>query len=246
MAEDTRRDRVWSTVLEALADGIDHDLPEPASRGHIPDGIIKSDITPRVEASGRTVHDVLRTMTEYGYLESETQRVYVPTPTGHEIQETTVYTAAPDGPFGAFTATEHTADMDTVEATDPASEPEPSTTADTDTVEATDPASEPEHTTTDDEPRYVIGCPECEFRTTRKQDSAVVKGVRRRKRVCPKCEAILKLLKDDRPDPPVCPECGEEVIDEMEHDEGVRYVHAYEVLGTGMGKLREAETCFVA
>jgi DNA-directed RNA polymerase subunit RPC12/RpoP len=226
MAEDTRRDRVWSTVLEALADGIDHDLPEPNAEGHIPDGIIKSDITPRVEASGRTVHDVLRTMTEYGYLESETQRVYVPTPTGHEIQETTVYTAVPDGPFGAFTATEPIADTDTVEATDPASEPEP--------------------TTTDDEPRYVIGCPECEFRTTRKQDSAVVKGVRRRKRVCPKCEAILKLLKDDRPDPPVCPECGEEVIDKMEHDEGVRYVHAYEVLGTGMGKLREAETCFVA
>jgi hypothetical protein len=218
MAQDTRRDRVWSTVLKALADGIDHDLPESALGGHIPDGIIKSDITPRVEASGRTVHDVLRTMTEYGHLESETQRVYVPTPTGHEIQETTVYTAASDGPIGALTGT----------------------------AEAADPGPEPEDPTTDDEPRYVVGCPECEYRTTRTQNSAVVKGVRRRERVCPECEARLELLKDGRPDPPVCPECGEEAIAVEENDgEVVTYVHAYKVLETGMGGMKEVNGCTV-
>jgi len=222
MAEDTRRDRVWSTVLEALADGIDHDLPDHNAEGHIPDGIIKSDITPRVEASGRTVHDVLRTMTEYGYLESETQRVYVPTPTGHEIQETTVYTPSPGGPLRPFADT------------DGSDTPEAGRTEETDTA------------TSDDEPRYVIGCPECEYRTTRTQNSAVVKGVRRRERVCPECEARLELLKDGRPDPPVCPECGEEAIAVEENDgEVVTYVHAYKVLETGMGGMKEVNGCTV-
>jgi predicted RNA-binding Zn-ribbon protein involved in translation (DUF1610 family) len=152
----------------------------------------------------------------------------------------------PDGPFGAFTATEPTADTDTADAAEPKSEPEPFTTADTDSVEAPDPASEPEHTATDDEPRYVIGCPECEFRTTRTQDSAVVKGVRRRERVCSSCEVRLELLKDDRPDPPVCPECGEEAIAVKERGgEVVTYVHAYEVIETPIGGMKEVEGCHV-
>jgi len=221
MAQDTRRDRVWSTVIEAFADGVDHDVPEYAVDGHIPDGIIKSDITPRVEASGRTVHDVLRTMTEYGYVESDAQRVYVPTPTGHEIQKTTVYTPSPGGPLRQF------ADGDD------------SDTAETDNTEQDDTA------TLDEEPRYIIGCPECEYETTRTQNSEVVKGVRRRERVCPMCETRLELLKDDRPDPPVCPECGKEAIEVKKHDGVVRYVHAYEVLKSGMGDMREVENCVV-
>jgi hypothetical protein len=226
MAQDTRRDRVWSTVLEAFIDGVDHDLPERVGVSNIPDGLIKSDITPRVEASGRTVHDVLQTMTEYGYLESETQRVYVPTPTGHERQETAVYTPAPAGPLAAFADTE-LAD-------------------ETDTADAAEPRSEPEHPTTDDEPRYVIGCPECEYKATRRQDSAAVKGVRRRERVCPECEARLELLKDDRPDPPVCPKCSEEAIAVKEAtDEGVRYVHGYNMIDAGIAEMREVEGCMV-
>jgi hypothetical protein len=221
MAEDTRRDRVWSTVLEALADGVDHDVPEHAAGGHIPDGIIKSDITPRVKASGRTVHDVLQTMTEYEYLESETHRVYVPTPTGYEIQETTVYTPSADGPLRPFTDTDGS-----------------------DTAEA-DRTEENDTETSADGPRYIIGCPECEYETTRTQNSEVVKGVRRRERLCPECETRAELLKDDRPDPPVCPECGEEVIEVKERDEGVTYVHAYEIRKTGMGEMREMESCWV-
>lgn len=225
MAKDTRRDRVWSTVLEAFIYGVDRDLPERVAPGAIPDGIIKSDITPLVEASGRTVHDVLRTMTEYGYLESETRRVCVPTPTGHEQQETAVYTPGPDSPLAAFTDAELTADTDTADGTEP--NPEPDTIA-------------------NDEPRYVIGCPECEYRTTRKQDSAVVKGVRRGERECPECEARVELLKDNRPDPPVCPECGEEAITVKEiTDEVVKYVHGYNMIDVGTVKLRDAEGCRV-
>jgi hypothetical protein len=221
MATNTRRDAVWTVILNAVVDGVSHDVPERAFESHIPDGIIASDITPQVEATKRTVQGVLATMAQSGLLDVQTERVYVRTPSGHEVQATKVYTASESGPFRRL------ADADAIEPETPG----PNEESDTETSEET--------------PRYVIDCPDCEYSTTRDQNSPVVKGTRRRKRLCPECEARLELSKDNRPDPPICPKCGEEALAVTHHEGGAKtYVHDYGILETGAGAFREVEGCF--
>jgi len=216
MAQDTRRDRVWRAVMEAAATGVEQDLPESGFDDHIPDGFTKSDITDRVEASGRTVHDVLQTMAEYGYLKCASQRIYVPTSDGYEIQETMVYVPEPDGPFPVG---------DDFDPEAFASEDNDSETGDS---------------------RYKIACPECDYTTDRQQNSQVVKDVRRRERACPLCGTRLRLEKDNRPDPPECPECDEDVlfVEEGDDDGPELYVHTADVLDVGGMAAPELNGCW--
>jgi hypothetical protein len=104
MAKDTLRDRVWGTALEFATES---GKPEPISDFMPPDGFTKRQLKDAVDASDRTVHDVLKTMVDYGYLEQEEQRVAVPRGDDSAIHHTTVYSG---------TLPEHTQGKDTQKA----------------------------------------------------------------------------------------------------------------------------------
>jgi DNA uptake protein ComE-like DNA-binding protein len=122
MTRDTRRDRVWKTVLDLATTGVDRDHPEWRFEGELgPDGVLKQDVLTRVEAGDRTVHDVLKTMVSYGLLDEETKRTAVAAPeTNQEYQHqrATVYTLAAAAPIaGAAEAdTQTPADGETADA----------------------------------------------------------------------------------------------------------------------------------
>jgi hypothetical protein len=104
MTRDTRRDRVWRTVLDLATGGVDRDHPDfDGVDGELgPDGVLKQDVLARVDAGDRTVHDVLKTMVEYGFLDEETTRTVVAAPETkqeYQYQRATVYTLAADGPL---------------------------------------------------------------------------------------------------------------------------------------------------
>jgi hypothetical protein len=104
MTTDTVRDEVWSTVIklagdtfaapEAVAEG---DLDDDFSRGaYTGVGVTKPTVCERVDAGDRTVHDVLKTMVEYGLLDSTPRRLPHAVarerlPDSQTRQETTVY-----------------------------------------------------------------------------------------------------------------------------------------------------------
>lgn len=112
MVQNTVRDSVWRVAVE-LAVGscgapadmseVEDKLPKIA-RGQYDDrGFTKKHVADRVDASDRTVHDVLKTMVEYGLLGSEARRLrhVLAEDNGHgkptwTHQETTVYYAAGD------------------------------------------------------------------------------------------------------------------------------------------------------
>ena len=215
MAQDTRRDRVWRAVMEAVATGVEPDAPENGFDDHMPDGFTRSDIADRVAASGRTVHDVLQTMAEYEYLKCALQRVYVPTSNGYEIQETMVYVPDPDGPFSVSDEFD----------------PEALTSNENDSDGGNS--------------RYKIACPECDYTTDRQQNSQAVKQVRRRERLCPLCDTRLQLEKDNRPNPPECPKCDKDVlfIKERDGDHPDEYVHSLNVVDVGGMDAPEIEGC---
>lgn len=98
MAKDTLRDRVWHTALEFSTEA---GRPEPISEIMSPDGFTKRQVKTAVDASDRTVHDVLKTMVDYGYLEEEEQYIAVPQGDSQANHDTTVYSAAsPEQPQG--------------------------------------------------------------------------------------------------------------------------------------------------
>jgi predicted flap endonuclease-1-like 5' DNA nuclease len=98
MAKDTVRDRVWHTALEFSTEA---GRPEPISEIMSPDGFTKRQLKDAVDASDRTVHDVLKTMVDYGYLEEEEQYIAVPQGDSQANHDTTVYSAAsPEQPQG--------------------------------------------------------------------------------------------------------------------------------------------------
>jgi len=83
MTKDTVRDQVWQTVIELAGDAfaapeavtegdLDHKYHREAYTGV---GVTKPVICERVGAGDRTVHDVLKTMVEYGLLESTSRRL---------------------------------------------------------------------------------------------------------------------------------------------------------------------------
>jgi hypothetical protein len=104
MATDTVRDEVWNTVIklagdtfaapEAVAEGdLDHEWWRAWYTGV---GITKPVVCERVDAGDRTVHDVLKTMVEYGLLASTPRRLIHAVarerlPDSRTHQETTVY-----------------------------------------------------------------------------------------------------------------------------------------------------------
>ena len=104
MTKDTVRDEVWKTAItlagdsfaapEAVAEGdLDHDLTREVYTGV---GVTKPTVCERVDAGDRTVHDVLKTMVEYGLLASTQRRLphALPREGGYDSrtrQETTVY-----------------------------------------------------------------------------------------------------------------------------------------------------------
>lgn len=96
-----------------------------------------------------------------------------------------------------------------------------------------------------EEYRYVFGCPECGAVWKRKRDSEIVKGVRRKVRVCNDCEERLAMWRDNRPDPPICPKCGEVALYVKEHTNLKRFVHHIEV-GEYIGlTYPDTESCLV-
>lgn len=104
MTTDTVRDEVWHTVIklagdafaapEAVAEGdLDHEWWRESYTGV---GVTKPVVCERVDAGDRTVHDVLKTMVEYGLLDSTPRRLphavaREERPDGRTRQETTVY-----------------------------------------------------------------------------------------------------------------------------------------------------------
>ncbi len=109
MTTDTVRDKVWSTIIKLAGDAFA--APEAVEEGDLNDeysrqcytgvGVTKPVVCERVDAGDRTVHDVLKTMVEYGLLDSTPRRVV------HAVarerhrdfgtrQETTVYYPAGD------------------------------------------------------------------------------------------------------------------------------------------------------
>ena len=99
-----------------------------------------------------------------------------------------------------------------------------------------------------DTPRYLITCDGCGWSDERERDTKVVKEVRIRERECPDCGYRLRLEKDDRPDPPICPQCGDEAIEvkyEDDDDRASRYLHGVEVIEMGGIITTEKIACFV-
>jgi len=104
MTTNTVRDEVWSTVIklagdtfaapEAVAEGdLDDDFSRRAYTGV---GVTKPTVCERGDAGDRTVHDVLKTMVEYGLLDSTPRRLPHAVPRerlrdSQTRQETTVY-----------------------------------------------------------------------------------------------------------------------------------------------------------
>lgn len=83
MTKDTVRDEVWKTAItlagdrfaapEAVAEGdLENEMTREAYTGV---GVTKATVCERAEAGDRTVHDVLKTMVEYGLLGSTTRRL---------------------------------------------------------------------------------------------------------------------------------------------------------------------------
>lgn len=68
MSKDTKRDRVWKTVLDMADETPTHKLTR--GDGEV-EGFTKADILARLngDISKRTVHDVVMTMLDYGLIE---------------------------------------------------------------------------------------------------------------------------------------------------------------------------------
>jgi len=83
MTTDTVRDEVWSTVIKLAGDTFA--APEAVAEGDLDDdfsresytgvGVTKPTVCERVDGGDRTVHDVLKTMVEYGLLASTPRRL---------------------------------------------------------------------------------------------------------------------------------------------------------------------------
>jgi hypothetical protein len=92
MGKDTMRDRVWKTVHQFTNGEIER-VVEPV-RGESINGFTKREVDNAVDASTRTVHDVLKTMVQYGILTETNQRVKVPKgDSGTAIHGTVIYSA---------------------------------------------------------------------------------------------------------------------------------------------------------
>jgi|APHM01.1.fsa_nt_gi hypothetical protein len=91
--------------------------------------------------------------------------------------------------------------------------------------------------------RYVIGCPECRGTKTRQIDSKVVKEARQKKRTCDNCDTRVELIKDNRPNPPICPKCDEEAIDVIERESSSRYIH--EIYPQDVDVINRTDSCYV-
>ncbi|WP_231852385.1 hypothetical protein [Haloquadratum walsbyi] len=92
MGKDTMRDRVWKTVHQFKNGDIER-VVKPL-RGETIDGFTKREVDNAVDASTRTVHDVLKTMVQYGILTETNQRVKVPKgDSGTAIHGTVIYSA---------------------------------------------------------------------------------------------------------------------------------------------------------
>jgi len=104
MTTNTVRDEVWSTVIKLAGDTFA--APEAVAEGDLDDdfsresytgvGVTKPVVCERVDGGDRTVHDVLKTMVEYGLLDSTPRRLPHAVPRerlrdSQTRQETTVY-----------------------------------------------------------------------------------------------------------------------------------------------------------
>jgi hypothetical protein len=110
MTRDTVRDNVWRVVVTLATDGcgepeslqtLDEKVREYAAQSYEGAGFTKEQVLERVDASDRTVHDVLKTMVQYGLLDSTPRSLthVLPNkrenrPDRHTRQNTTVYYAA--------------------------------------------------------------------------------------------------------------------------------------------------------
>ena len=107
MTTDTVRDEVWSTIIKLAGERVA--APEALEEGDLGFwreyytgvGVTKSIVCERVDAGDRTVHDVLKTMVEYGLLDSTTRSLVhgVARERKHDFrtrQDTTVYYPAGD------------------------------------------------------------------------------------------------------------------------------------------------------
>ncbi len=92
MSQDTKRDRVWKTILELESEPPEYTLYRTGGSPDTIVGFTKADIQATVgdEISKRTIHDVVLTMVEYGLLKMVKEPSYAsisPHPiTGDRVQ----------------------------------------------------------------------------------------------------------------------------------------------------------------
>jgi len=236
MAKNTLRDLVWCEVVARRDDS---------------EAFTKQDIATAVESSARTVHDVLQTAVGHGLLEKERERQKVDDPRdgrATQSQEVNVYRVA-ENPEPSDMATQNPENGKNPDPTPTPDADKPDSTSDelvqTD-VSPTDTNTTESHADMH-EARYVIECPDCHKSMTREQDSGLVKDVRAKERVCGDCETVLRLAKDNRPNPPQCPECDREVLYVSENDECTSYVHDAHITTIGGRKMKEIDDrCLVS
>jgi|APHM01.1.fsa_nt_gi hypothetical protein len=236
MVKDTKRDRVWAAVLELGRDPPTYTLAGGSYHGEKVSGFSKADVRLALDddSSSRTVHDVIQTAVEYGLVEMVKDPPHASVKshpkTGARVQMNIYRLTRPSDGLSP--------DHPDEPSEQPHDTPEEAGTG------RSDLGREAGETSTD--PQYVIECPECEYETTREQNSQTVKSIRRRERVCPECEARLKLTKDDRPAPPICPSCGEEAIEVKDGEDGyTRYIHQYEVQTAAGIYMKSVDSCRV-
>jgi DNA-directed RNA polymerase subunit RPC12/RpoP len=230
MAKNTVRDLVWCELV---------------ARRDNSEAFTKQDIAAAVESSARTVHDVLQTAVEHGLLVKEGERQKVDDPRGDRAtqwQEVNVYRVAENHEPSDM------ATQDPVNGKNSDSTPTPEADklhSGSNELEQTDmdvsPTDEPDISESHadmHEARYVIECPDCRRSMTREQNSSLVKGVRAKRRACGDCGTILELAKDNRPNPPQCPECDQKVLHVSERAEFTTYVHDVQIVSTGGVKMR--------
>jgi|APHM01.1.fsa_nt_gi hypothetical protein len=193
------------------------------------DDFTKHDITNQVEAGNRIVHNVLKKMVNMDLLVETTEHRYIEHDNSQEKQDVTVYSKT-DAELNRLLKTAKNENLKVDPPADQELELRASggETLETDKIDS----------------RYMITCPECEWIDTRERNSEVIKMARQNRQGCSECGSSIELLKDDRPDPPMCPKCGEEVIRIDEQGDKTQYVHEIETSHAGRFPLPEVTACY--
>lgn len=90
MAKNTVRDQVWEAAISLAVGGLDErpDLGgEWYNASYDGVGFVKDDLLERVDASDRTVHDVLKTLVDMGLLGERQRVLYRPYENSHGLEK---------------------------------------------------------------------------------------------------------------------------------------------------------------